>query len=292
MKSNKKPASSGQTVKGLSRTKISIGNPPVIPVNQVHRQQIGTLVPADPGRLLDPTPTNPNVIAGYMPTQYDTILAAIQGYYEFISAIGCDATLRRYVLVFAHGHLFGDSPRHALLIRKPADSPLHPGLLNLPGGHIEHGEHPKDTAVREFYEETGWQCHQPQLLGVLLPSQFDFMTVTPYIVYCYRCIIDTAQSQTAVDDAHEANVKQHDLKWHLISDLDIKQTVPSVPCILAHFASETRCWVIQDCCTVPARELEERHLSRCSQQIISYYPSDRTLEAQMGVKANRRINDA
>jgi 8-oxo-dGTP pyrophosphatase MutT (NUDIX family) len=36
----------------------------------------------------------------------------------------------------------------------------------LPGGKVEHGEHPRDTVVREFMEETGYQVKVVRLLDV------------------------------------------------------------------------------------------------------------------------------
>ena len=44
-----------------------------------------------------------------------------------------------------------------LLTRNSVRGP-HPGLWNLPGGGIEHGEAPRDTVVRELAEETGLEC--------------------------------------------------------------------------------------------------------------------------------------
>ncbi|OLR94623.1 NUDIX domain-containing protein [Actinokineospora bangkokensis] len=36
----------------------------------------------------------------------------------------------------------------------------------LPGGGVEHGEHPLDTVVREVFEETGYEVRVDALLGV------------------------------------------------------------------------------------------------------------------------------
>jgi ADP-ribose pyrophosphatase YjhB (NUDIX family) len=44
-----------------------------------------------------------------------------------------------------------------LLTRNSVRGP-HPGLWNLPGGGIEHGEAPADAVVREVAEETGLEC--------------------------------------------------------------------------------------------------------------------------------------
>ncbi|MEU8237873.1 NUDIX domain-containing protein [Actinoplanes missouriensis] len=42
-----------------------------------------------------------------------------------------------------------------VLLTRGSDSAAFPGVWSLPGGGIDHGEHPDDTIVREFAEETG-----------------------------------------------------------------------------------------------------------------------------------------
>jgi len=56
---------------------------------------------------------------------------------------------RRYV--GAYGVLVRDG---AVLLVKKMRGPYE-GSLDLPGGGIEHGEHPEDAVRREFWEETG-----------------------------------------------------------------------------------------------------------------------------------------
>ncbi|BBH66092.1 DNA mismatch repair protein MutT [Actinoplanes sp. OR16] len=42
-----------------------------------------------------------------------------------------------------------------VLLTRGSDLAAFPGVWSLPGGGIDHGEHPDDTIVREFAEETG-----------------------------------------------------------------------------------------------------------------------------------------
>ncbi|BEL09910.1 hypothetical protein Q0Z83_081010 [Actinoplanes sichuanensis] len=42
-----------------------------------------------------------------------------------------------------------------VLLTRGSDASAFPGVWSLPGGGIDHGEHPDDTVVREFAEETG-----------------------------------------------------------------------------------------------------------------------------------------
>ncbi len=52
-----------------------------------------------------------------------------------------------------------------LLTRNSPRGP-HPGLWNLPGGGIEHGEAPRDAVVREVAEETGLKCEVGAIVTV------------------------------------------------------------------------------------------------------------------------------
>ncbi len=52
-----------------------------------------------------------------------------------------------------------------LLTRNSPRGP-HPGLWNLPGGGLEHGEAPRDAVVREVAEETGLTCEVGEIVTV------------------------------------------------------------------------------------------------------------------------------
>jgi ADP-ribose pyrophosphatase YjhB (NUDIX family) len=47
--------------------------------------------------------------------------------------------------------------RGRVLLARGSDAAAFPGLWSLPGGGVEQGEHPDDTVVREFREETGFE---------------------------------------------------------------------------------------------------------------------------------------
>jgi 8-oxo-dGTP diphosphatase len=52
-----------------------------------------------------------------------------------------------------------------LLVQLTARTPS-PGSWSLPGGGIDHGEHPADAVIRELYEETGLRGLVTELLDV------------------------------------------------------------------------------------------------------------------------------
>lgn len=53
-----------------------------------------------------------------------------------------------------------------ILLTRISNRGHHTGLWTLPGGGVNHGEHPKDTVRREMYEETGLRAAVGPVLGV------------------------------------------------------------------------------------------------------------------------------
>lgn len=66
--------------------------------------------------------------------------------------------------VAAYG-VINDSAGRVLLTRL-TDRTSSPGWWTLPGGKVDHGEHPRDAMVREVYEETGLRARAIALLGI------------------------------------------------------------------------------------------------------------------------------
>lgn len=54
----------------------------------------------------------------------------------------------------------------ALLLTRISANGHHTGHWTLPGGGVDHGEHPRDAVVREVYEETGLRARVGRLLDV------------------------------------------------------------------------------------------------------------------------------
>lgn len=54
----------------------------------------------------------------------------------------------------------------ALLLTRISAAGHHTGHWTLPGGGVDHGEHPRDAVLREVYEETGLRARVGRLLDV------------------------------------------------------------------------------------------------------------------------------
>ena len=61
----------------------------------------------------------------------------------------------------------GNNELNVFLIKRPAHMKHHAGQIALPGGRIEIGETPLETALRETWEEIGIAPNQIKILGLL-----------------------------------------------------------------------------------------------------------------------------
>lgn len=53
-----------------------------------------------------------------------------------------------------------------LLLKRSKNEVGNIGLWELPGGHIDFGEHPNSSVVREAFEETGVKIRTPSILNI------------------------------------------------------------------------------------------------------------------------------
>jgi ADP-ribose pyrophosphatase YjhB (NUDIX family) len=91
-----------------------------------------------------------------------------------------------------------DSGGRVLVTRESARSD-YPGYWALPGGGVEHGEHPVDAVVREVREESGLEVRPvglPRVLADVLP-----LAVPGTVVHTVRLVYDA--EVTGGDLAHE-----------------------------------------------------------------------------------------
>ncbi len=60
-----------------------------------------------------------------------------------------------------------------MLHRVKKQNDYHQGKWNGLGGKLEPGESPEECAIREVYEESGLQCRNPRLRGMITFPAFD-----------------------------------------------------------------------------------------------------------------------
>jgi len=87
---------------------------------------------------------------------------------DYISWLRSKVGHEKVILVFAGGCLFNDEGK--VLLQKRGDS----GKWGFPGGAIELGETPEETAVRELKEETGLDVEVESLIGIYTDSDIKY----------------------------------------------------------------------------------------------------------------------
>lgn len=107
-----------------------------------------------------------------------------------------------------------------LLVRLTELTPT-PGAWSLPGGGIEHGEHPAVAVVRELYEETGLAGRVVELLDVdshLRESLNDQDLLERYhaVRILYRLDVEHEGPMRVID----VDGSSDSPTWHPIADLD------------------------------------------------------------------------
>ncbi|MFI6097502.1 NUDIX hydrolase [Lentzea sp. NPDC051213] len=97
----------------------------------------------------------------------------------------------------------------------------------LPGGGIDHGEHPHDAVIREFDEETGFEIEVLRLLGI--DSEFREEPDRDYhalrILYEVRIVGGELR--------HEVDGTTDLAQWHPVADIGQLERVPSVDTALS-----------------------------------------------------------
>src|ERR687890_329268 len=96
--------------------------------------------------------------------------------------------------------------------------PLHKALLEFPAGHIENGENPKDTAIRELAEETGYHSKEIEHAYTYHPS----VSKTRQVVYIFKAKELTTQEEVVGRLRHEST---EDIKIEKVKVKELAQMI-------------------------------------------------------------------
>ena len=117
-----------------------------------------------------------------------------------------------------------------VLLARLSNVTLMPGQWTLPGGGIDHGEHPRDAVVRELYEETGLRGRATELLGVdsfqrSLAAGDDGIESYHAVRVLYRVAVEATEPLQVIDQGGSTD----DVAWVDLAALADKDAWPLSP---------------------------------------------------------------
>ncbi|MCU0466944.1 MAG: NUDIX domain-containing protein [Anaerolineae bacterium] len=138
---------------------------------------------------------------------------------------GADATVGRW-LVIPRTLVFVFNGDDVLLMKRGAHRRVFPNKYNGLGGHVERGEHPSETAIREVYEESGLTVRDVRVRGV---HHIDAGADTGIVMYVFTAQADQREISVTTDEGT--------LEWvsvTAVAGLDVVEDLPLVlPRVLA-----------------------------------------------------------
>ena len=120
-----------------------------------------------------------------------------------------------------------------ILLQKRADN----GLWSYPGGYMELGETPEQSAKREFNEETGNIAINLTLFGVFAGEERHKTYPNGHEVYITD-IVYVCDEIEETDQNHDDEVLE--VKWFHVDNLPVKNLCPTVSGIIEKFLLELK----------------------------------------------------
>ena len=102
-----------------------------------------------------------------------------------------------------------------------------------PGGHVEAGEHPRATVLRELQEELGFAAPHAIAAPLLLTCSTTVGPSTPHVDVSLWYVVRCSRSQPLVFDAGEFN----SVRWFPWGDVPPQRSEPHLPRFLAKLQS-------------------------------------------------------
>lgn len=113
-----------------------------------------------------------------------------------------------------------DSEKYLLVKRKREWDDQSHGKWELPGGKVDFGENPQETAMREVKEEAGFHVKNPELLDRVFSHVWEYDTRKSQVVILpYRCELAGGESDTS-----DKNIS--DLGWFTLQEIKGKDCLP------------------------------------------------------------------